>query len=122
MKRLILEIGSGADLYGQDYTKAAVRAVRETLRHSSLTLFRELELDHAMMQVVVTIGVQEPDKVDQAEVMAHIPRGTPELRVVFGGHNVLAEAGAPTSVVATCAIEAFVTDLSDHFSLSPTPE
>ena len=28
MKRLILEMGTGTDLYGGDYTKAACRAVR----------------------------------------------------------------------------------------------
>ena len=34
MKRLILEMGSGADLYGMDYTKAALRAFNDAIRHS----------------------------------------------------------------------------------------
>ena len=117
MKRLILEIGSGADLYGLDYSKAATRAVQETLRHSSITLFRALEIDHTEMNVVVTIGVQEPDKVSHEQVIAHIPRGNPELRIVFGGQNISDETGAVTSVVATCAIEAFIPDLSTRFSV-----
>ena len=29
MKRLILEMGTGNDLYGEDYTKAANRAVQD---------------------------------------------------------------------------------------------
>ena len=40
MTRLILELGAGNDLYGEDYTKAACRAVQDALHHSSLTLFR----------------------------------------------------------------------------------
>ena len=38
MKRLILEMGTGNDLYGEDYTKAANRAVQDALHHSSLVL------------------------------------------------------------------------------------
>ena len=40
LERLILEVGMGNDLYGEDYTKAALRAVQDALHHSSLTLFR----------------------------------------------------------------------------------
>ena len=60
MTRLILELGAGNDLYGEDYTKAACRAVQDALHHSSLTLFRTLNLAHGDMQVNVTIGVQRP--------------------------------------------------------------
>ncbi|MDG1414019.1 MAG: Lin0512 family protein, partial [Alphaproteobacteria bacterium] len=42
LERLILEVGMGNDLYGEDYTKAALRAVQDALHHSSLTLFRSL--------------------------------------------------------------------------------
>ena len=31
MKRIILEMGTGNDLYGEDYTKAACRAVDNAL-------------------------------------------------------------------------------------------
>ena len=64
MKRLILEMGSGADLYGMDYTKAAIRALNDAIRHSSIILFRSLDLDHSVMNVKVTIGVQDPEQVD----------------------------------------------------------
>ncbi len=39
-KRIILEMGTGNDLHGGDYTKAAVRAVADALHHSSLTFIR----------------------------------------------------------------------------------
>ena len=57
MKRLILEIGSGADLYGQDYTKAALRALDDALRYSSIFMFSTLGLNYSDMKVNVRIGV-----------------------------------------------------------------
>ena len=73
MKRIILEMGTGNDLYGEDYTKAACRAVEDAIRHSSLILFRSLGFDHADMQVQVTIGVQHPDQVDANLVAQRLP-------------------------------------------------
>lgn len=64
-ERLILEVGLGNDLYGKDYTKAACRAVQDALHHSSLVLFRSLNLNSKDMMVKVTIGVQEPDKLNK---------------------------------------------------------
>ena len=39
-QRIFLEVGSGNDWHGRDYTKAAVRAVQDAIHHSSLTLLR----------------------------------------------------------------------------------
>ena len=41
-KRVILELGTGNDLHGGDYTKAALRAVQDALHHSSLSMIRSL--------------------------------------------------------------------------------
>ncbi len=60
--RVILEMGTGNDLHGGDYTKAAIRAVHDAIHHSSLTLIRTLGLDSRTMQVEVTIGVQRPTR------------------------------------------------------------
>ena len=89
MKRIILEMGTGNDLYGEDYTKAACRAVDDALHHSSLTLFRSLGFDHADMDVRVTVAVQDPEKVDQAVVAAELPRGNATVQVVTGGLDVV---------------------------------
>ena len=43
--RVILELGSGNDLHGSDYTKAALRAVQDALHHSSLSFVRSLKID-----------------------------------------------------------------------------
>ena len=45
MKRAILEMGMGNDLHGEDYTKAAERAIKDALHHSSLSFIRTLNID-----------------------------------------------------------------------------
>ena len=107
MKRLILEMGRGMDLYGLDYTKAACRAVEDAMRHSSLILFRSLDLDHAKMEVRVTIGVQEPDKLDTDKVAAMLPRGVATVTAVLGGQNIVDAENGTTHVAALAAIEAY---------------
>ena len=108
MKRIILEMGTGNDLYGEDYTKAACRAVDDALHHSSLILFRSLGFDHADMDVRVTIAVQDPEKVDQAIVAGTLPRGNAVVQVVKGGLNVVDNVHNSTSVIATAAVEAYL--------------
>ncbi len=107
-RRLILEMGTGNDLYGMDYTKAACRAVQDALHHSSLVLFRSLGYDHHDMRVQVTIGVQEPDQVDLAVVAAELPRGRAEVTAVHGGLNVDDPEQQTTHVIATAAVEAYL--------------
>ena len=108
MKRIILEMGTGNDLYGEDYTKAACRAVEDAIRHSSLILFCSLGFDHADMQVQVTIGAQHPEKVDAELVAQKLPRGTASVRVVKGGLNVVDADNNSCTVVATAAVEAWL--------------
>ncbi len=117
-KRIILEMGTGNDLYGQDYTKAARRAVQDALHHSSITLFSKLGIDHAEMQVRVTIGVQDPERVDCDVVAADLPRGRAEVRAVKGGLDIEDAQAGTKHVVATAAIEAFLPDLSGQYKLS----
>ena len=106
MKRIILEMGMGADLYGEDYTKAACRAIDDAIRHSSLLLFRSLDLPHEKMQVNVTVGVQSPDEVDCDEVAKKLPRGQAHVRAVHGGQNISHDEFGTVSVIASVAIEA----------------
>jgi uncharacterized protein (TIGR02058 family) len=101
-------MGTGNDLYGEDYTKAACRAVDDALHHSSLILFRSLGFDHADMDVRVTIAVQNPEKVDQAIVAAKLPRGNATVKVVKGGLDVTDNVHNTKSVIATAAVEAYL--------------
>jgi uncharacterized protein (TIGR02058 family) len=106
LKRVILEMGSGNDLHGSDYTKAALRAVQDALHHSSLSLVRSLGLDINSLQVEVTIGVQRPEQVDAAAVKASLPRGQVTVKVVKGGLDVPAEDRHDAIVIASAAIAA----------------
>ncbi|MGB0689364.1 MAG: Lin0512 family protein [Candidatus Puniceispirillum sp.] len=121
MKRIILEMGTGNDLYGADYTKAACRAVQDALHHSSLILFRSLGFNHADMVVKVTIGVQDPEKVDCAVVAATLPRGQAEVTAVKGGQNVIDPDHDTVSVIATAAIEAYL-EIDAHDWVLSTPQ
>ena len=62
MQRLILEIGTGNDLYGGNYTKAACRAVQDAIHHSSLILFRSLDISHEKMQVTSRLVFRNPTR------------------------------------------------------------
>lgn len=104
LKRVILEMGTGNDLHGGDYTKAAVRAVQDALHHSSLSFVRSLGLDREAGDIEVTIGVQRPEKVDTAQVKAQVPHGRVTVKVVEGGLDVPAVDGHDLAVIASAAI------------------
>ncbi|MEO0681489.1 MAG: Lin0512 family protein [Pseudomonadota bacterium] len=108
-RRLILEMGQGVSLHARDATQAAVRAVEDALRRSSLALFGTCGLGAAEMRVAVTVGVPRPEEVDAAAVAAALPHGRPEVRAVIGGLEA-AEPGGGAHLIATAAVEAFVTD------------
>jgi len=107
-QRFIIEMGMGNDLYGQDYTKAAARAIEDAMRHSSIPLFEATGLSHDAMRVQVTVGVQDPDAVDCAALAATLPRGRASVTAVKGGLNVANAQTGGLIVIATAAIEAFL--------------
>ena len=104
LKRVILELGTGNDLHGADYTKAALRAVQDALHHSSLSMIRAFGLDSKAMQVEVTIGVQQPDKVDAAVVKASLPHGQVTVKLVKGGLDVPDDDRGDIAVIASAAV------------------
>jgi uncharacterized protein (TIGR02058 family) len=100
LKRMVLQIGMGTDIRGADYTKAAVRALRDALWHNSLSVANALGLAVDAMQVEVTIGVPRPDRVDKDAVLAVLPHGTGTVRVVEGGLEIPNDAGTDKTVIA----------------------
>lgn len=103
-KRVFLEIGTGNDLHGRNYTKAAVRAVQDAIHHSSLTLIRTFNIDPQAMEVDVTVGVQQPEKVDPVAVKAVLPHGRVKVNVVRGGLDIPEEGVNDQTVIASAAI------------------
>jgi uncharacterized protein (TIGR02058 family) len=102
--RVILELGTGNDLHGSDYTKAALRAVQDALHHSSLAFIRSLKLDKSKIDVEVTIGVQQPAKVDLERVKASLPVGNVTVKAVKGGLDVPDPENNDPAVIASAAI------------------
>ena len=99
MKRVVLEIGMGTDIRGADYTKAAVRALRDALWHNSFRAAAALGLDADDMQVEVNIGVPKPDQVDTEAVLAVLPHGTGTVNVVEGGLEISDQTGTGSTVI-----------------------
>lgn len=106
IQRIILEMGTGNDLYGEDYTKAATRAVQDALHHSSIILFRSLGIDRDSMMVEVTVGVQFPEQIDKEVIKSQIPFGTVTVNAVKGGLNVVDKENDTVTVIATAAVAA----------------
>lgn len=115
LHRIILELGTGNDLHGGNYTKAGLRAVQDCLHHSSLSFLRALKIKPADMLVEVTIGVQKPDLVDAAEIKASLPYGKVTVNVVKGGLDVIDEQAGDVAVIASAAIAVRV-DVPSAFS------
>ena len=103
MKRMMVEIGMGTDIRGADYTKAAVRALRDALWHNSLSIAHALGKATDSMVVEVLIGVPKPDRVNKDEVLAVLPHGTGTVQVVEGGLEIANDAGTGSTVIANCA-------------------
>ena len=86
-----MEVGTGVDLHGMDETKAAQRAVKDAISHSSMVGLGGLfkfdkfsELEDALM-VDVTVSVPHPEKVDGEAVLSILPEGKRRITVVKGG-------------------------------------
>jgi uncharacterized protein (TIGR02058 family) len=103
MKRMMIEFGMGTDIRGSDYTKAAVRALRDALWHNSLNVAAALGKDTDSMQVEVLIGVPKPEKVDKAAVLEVLPHGTGTVQVMQGGLEIVNDAGTGSTILANAA-------------------
>ena len=103
LKRMVLQIGMGTDIRGRDYTKAAVRALRDALWHNSLSVADAMGLPVDSMQVEVTIGVPHPERVNKEAVLAVLPHGTGTVTVVEGGLEIANGAGTNATIVANAA-------------------
>ncbi len=107
-QRFIIEMGMGTSLHRGDYQQAAERAVEDALRHSTIPLFKSLNIPHTQMRVQVTVGVAEPEKIDTDKLADYLPRGRATVTAVKGGHNVVNSEIGETNIIATAAVEAFL--------------
>ncbi|HEX2827550.1 MAG TPA: Lin0512 family protein [Burkholderiales bacterium] len=103
MKRMVVEMGMGTDIRGADYTKAAVRALRDALWHNSLNVAAALGKDTDSMVVEVLIGVPKPELVNREEILAVLPHGTGTVKVIEGGLEIPNDEGTRSTVMAHAA-------------------
>ena len=103
LKRMVVEIGMGTDIRGADYTKAAVRALRDALWHNSLNVAAAIGKPTDSTVVEVLIGVPKPDRVDKDQVLAVPPHGTGTVTVVESGLEIVNDAGTSSTVIANAA-------------------
>jgi uncharacterized protein (TIGR02058 family) len=102
--RVILEMGTGNDWHGSDYTKAALRAVQDALHHSSLSFVRTLKVDKTRIDVEVTVGVQRPEQVDLDKIKKSLPLGNVTVKAVKGGLDVADPENNDAACIASAAI------------------
>jgi uncharacterized protein (TIGR02058 family) len=101
--RLIVELGTGVDLHGGDYTKAATRAVEDAIHRSSLLYLADVMEagGRPKMYVDVTIASPKPDAVDGEAVLKALPFGERTIKVVAGGMEV--ERSEPDNIIVSNA-------------------
>jgi uncharacterized protein (TIGR02058 family) len=89
-KRFIVEIGTGADLHGEDVTKAACRAVKDAISRSCLCGLVEILgiEDLQAMEVDIHVACPKPENVDLEQVKATVPIGRKTAQAVEGGMQV----------------------------------
>lgn len=108
LKSMVMEFGSGVDIRGGDYTKAAVRALEAALRHNSITFAQAFGMDPQSMVIKVVIGVGQPDAVDKDAVAAVLPYGQAEVSVVAGGMEIARDNAAGATIMANAALTVFL--------------
>lgn len=103
-RRLLTEYGMGTSLRRQDYTEAAIRGLRNALWHNSINLAELMGRAKNDMLIDVEVGVQQPEALDQAALLAVFPYGQPRIHAVKGGLDVPRNDGGNPTVIANVAI------------------
>ncbi len=111
--RLLTEFGLGTSLRRQDYTEAALRAIRDALWRNSINLAELFGAEREAMILDVEIGVAKPEEIDIGKIAAAFPYGRPRIHVTEGGLDV-PRPDAPPNVIANVAI-------SVSLDLEPAP-
>lgn len=86
-RRYAIELGYGADLHGEDMTKAALRAVRDAMSRTCLCGLVEVHGSDGFADVYVhvQVAVPEPVEVDLDVLKKAVPIGTATAEACQGG-------------------------------------
>ena len=101
-EQFAVQMGMGTDLKGQDYTKAACRAVHDALHRNFMTVGAAFDFPLEAMLVDIRVGVGKPEKVDLNLVKLEAPVGVVTAEAVKGGLDV--EMMGHTPIVANAIV------------------
>jgi uncharacterized protein (TIGR02058 family) len=109
---VLIEMGMGVDLQGQDATKASVRAVRDAVGRIYLPGLRAFMTGGAKrVQILVRLAVPEAaGKPDAAVVKAVLPHGEVTIDVAPGGMLAPNGLGDGHICIVNAAVEVAVAD------------
>ncbi len=111
-KRLVMELGMGTDIRGQDYTKAAIRAVENALRQNALVVADAFGKARDEMKVDIHIGAGKPEEIDKEQIAAILPYGNGEVIAHAGGLDTFKDDGTPGTIMVNAALIVYL-DLED---------
>ncbi len=102
--RVLVEFGMGTSLRREDYTEAALRALKDALWHNSVNMAELFDFPKEAMIIDAEIGVQQPAKVDVAALEKIFPYGQPTITVVQGGLDIEKPHAVGKTVIANAAV------------------
>ncbi len=102
--RVLVEFGMGTSLRREDYTEAALRALKDALWHNSINMAELFGFPKEAMIIDAEIGVQQPDRVDIQALNAIFPYGQPNITVTQGGLDIDKPHTEGRTVIANAAI------------------
>ena len=102
--RVLTEFGMGTSLRHEDYTEAAIRALRDALWRNSINAAELFGLPKEAMRIDAVVGVQKPEGVDIAALKAVFPYGTPSVTATHGGLDIPRPGTSGCTVIANAAI------------------
>ena len=106
LKPLILELGTGIDLHGQNATEAARRAVWNAIHQSSLMGVSLFGPDTSKNMIVeVTVAITRPDEVEESVILQTLPHGVGQIQVIDGGMEIEGRTGSGDyTLIANAAV------------------
>ncbi len=102
--RMLHEFGMGSSLRREDYTGAALRALKNALWHNSISIAPAFGFPKEAMIVDVQIAAQKPERIDCAALSDIFPYGQITIHAVAGGLDIPKPDGTGSTIIAHAAI------------------
>lgn len=101
---MVMQLGIGTDIRGEDYTKAAVRGALNAIRQNTLTVADAFGKPREEMVIKVHVGAAKPDEIDIQKVADVFPYGKVSVLPEQGGMDLDKDSGGQTILVNVAVI------------------